>query len=184
MPGGIESFRRRLADAASVVSSQRQDFANPTNHPAPPPPAYLSSGRNLAGRRELHASSSSNPLLETPNSQSATTQWDRRFQYVLLCVNTKRLKTLAQVEVGSFQNDQYLFQNIRETYQQVRRGNEWRLSMLIPKPVKWLTQRSPKWLALPPKFTTWVENTRVQTPRSADFIRVSYSTPITRTEEP
>ncbi|KFY67480.1 hypothetical protein V496_01551 [Pseudogymnoascus sp. VKM F-4515 (FW-2607)] len=171
LPGGIERFRQRLLDAASAVRSERQDLGNPTNHPALPPSAYLPSTQNAAGSGESQASSASNPLPELLSRRSTSAQWEQGFQYVLLCINTKRVKTLAHIEVGSFQNDQYLFSNIRETYQQIRRGNEWRFSMLTPALVKRLTQRFPVWLAFPTQFAAWADGTRVHTPRSADFIR-------------
>ena len=177
MPGGVEGFRQRLLDAASAVRSQHPDSANPTNHPALPPPAYLSSSQNANEAGELHASSLSYSLPELLSNRSANAQWQGEFRYVLLCVNTKRLKTLGQIEVGSVQNDQHLFRNIREEYLQIRRENEWTFSMVIPTPPKRLTQRFPECLALPPKFVTWIEDMRVHTPRSADFIRVCRSTP-------
>jgi hypothetical protein len=167
-----------LLDAASAVRGQRPDLSNPTNHPALPPPAYLPSSQNAAEAGESQASSASNPLPELLSRQSTSAQWEQGFQYVLLCINTKRVKTLAHIEVGSVQNDQYLFSNIRESYQQIRRGNEWRFSMLTPALVKRLTQRFPMWLAFPPQFAAWVDGTRIHTPRSADFIRVSRLTPL------
>lgn len=54
-------------------------------------------------------------------------------QFLLLSVNTKNSTTLAQIEVSTFTNDQYLFQELQRAYEKIRQGHEWILLMFIPK---------------------------------------------------
>lgn len=53
-------------------------------------------------------------------------------QYLLLCINTKASTALANIDVGSLTNDQYLFDAIRCEYERVRGGHEWSISLSPP----------------------------------------------------
>jgi hypothetical protein len=82
--------------------------------------------------------------------------------YLLLCLLTCRSKSLAQIDVSTFINDQYLFKSIADEYQQIKRAETWYHK--IPK-INWL--RIPRWCSLV------VGDLHLFVPKTINFVKVS-----------
>lgn len=162
----LQSTLRQSAAAAAQSSSARSSSSQ--SGLTVPPQAHLSlAGANQNPQTDEQASNSL-PLpssLINPNGNISTTAVPQAqaitCQYLLLCVNTKRLKTLEQIDVASFSNDQYLFKAIRDCYEDVRKAHEWKLSMLIPSRI-----HLPSWLI------ACVDDLTFSVPKLANFVRV------------
>lgn len=164
-PGAAQRLQSALRQSAAVAAGSSAQHQSVTlRQPGSTPPT---SGQGVNSSQQIpnpgvspadsanpYAGSSSTGSSLSPNPTSTP-------QYVLLCVNTKRLKTLEHIEVTSFDNDQYLFQAIREAYQRIRKAHQWNISMLLPS---WIRKLS--WV--PP-----IDNLTLSIPRSANFVRVS-----------
>lgn len=135
-PGGIERFRRRISAFGIWMRSPGE---SPTMFLRPPRQALLAPATDVAfqsgNSTHPEAQLSEPPQLADHNRtrHAATQPRDSDPQYLLLCVNTKSSTSLAHIDVRSFTSDQYLFQEIRESYRRIREENEWKISMIIPK---------------------------------------------------
>jgi hypothetical protein len=177
-PCAALKLQSRLRQAASRAMQLRlhliiSELTGATgNHPMPPQQAHLSptsrsqyhySTNNIsdtvAARPEVgsHNSATSGP--KTSNLMGDI----RALQYILLCVNTKRLIVLEHIDVTGLKNDQYVFKEIRAVYKLIRERHEWNLSQLFPGPL-WI----PKWLL------RYIKNTSILIPTSADLVRVRH----------
>jgi len=178
LPGGIERFKQRLLEAAAAIRRRAQSSTDRASLPASPPPAHLifpnqtSPGSAGLRDRESNHSLSTQSVFQSIVTQSQTLAVPRNLRYVLLCVNTKRLKALTQVEVGFFQNDEFLFRGIREAYMRIRRPNEWKLSKSLPSFPRWMRARFPIHLDVWSKFIAWLGDSSIHIPQTADFVRV------------
>lgn len=102
-------------------------------------------------------------------------------EYILLCINTKNSTALAHIETSLLSSDQYLFRQIFDEYQRVRRVNEWRVSSIIPSWVKtslhWISTRVPSppsrigWLLSPLSLRNIWRGLHLHKITSGDFVR-------------
>lgn len=157
----LQSTLRQSAAAAAQSSSSQSVLTVP-------PQAHLSLAGDDQNLQTDEQASNSLPLpssLINPNAIISTTAVPHNqaitCQYLLLCVNTKRLRTLEHIDVASFGNDQYLFKAIRDCYEHIRKAHEWKLSMLIPS-----------WIHIPSWLITCVDDLTFSVPKSANFVRV------------
>lgn len=84
-------------------------------------------------------------------------------RFLLLCVNTRTSTTLLHIDLMNIQNDQYLFDGIRQRYWETRQNNSWHYGLLTPR---WLASRIP---------TLWRErlnSLHLKVPHSAELIEV------------
>ena len=216
VPGGLERLQESLRrSAANIRTRVQQGSSNlPPGVPAVPAQAHIRTVSGNPGGVASQTPTTSLPPTNTyaqPLGTSPAQQSD--IQYLLLCLNTKRLTTLVHVEVGALTNDEYLFREIRTAYAEARRHHEWRISKLFPSmpsipsaryilismkvPEKlvarlefWRTaaflQLSASLRACVPwkllhglnshlGLLSWLNDTRISIPRTADFVKVSFT---------
>lgn len=81
--------------------------------------------------------------------------------FVLLCVDTKRLKYLEHIDITLLKNDEHMFKLIREAYTRIRGQYDWKVSTILPR-----------WLP----FWAWIDTMSLLVPKSADYIKVCRTT--------
>lgn len=133
-----------------------------------PPRAHLSPERDGQGlpinKQTSNSRSRSASLVGLNTTTSSSTVLQNQTttcHYLLLCINTKRLRTLEHIDVAPSGNDQYLFRDIRDRYKHIRKAHEWNLSMLIPS-----------WIHIPSWLVPYIQELSFSVPISANFIRV------------
>ena len=162
-PGAAHRLQSSLRQSAATASQSSLGSGLTA-----PPPVHLSpeyGGQGLLVNEQSSNSryrSSSIVGLDTATSSSTVLQnQTTTCQYLLLCINTKRLKTLEHIDVVPSGNDQYLFRDIRDRYKHIRKAHEWNLGMLMPS---WI--HTPSWLV------PYIQDLSFSVPISANFIRV------------
>lgn len=166
-PGAALKLQTRLRKAAAAVMRPQHG----SSYPSRPPQAHISpssaSQANLPGHSSLDAplhgagATNSHPHSTTVGSATvndipATAPTPR---YVLLCVNTRRLRTLEHVSVPDITNDQFLFDVLREGYTLARKTYQWTLPLL-------------PYLAPLSKWIWGYGSMSILTPTSADYVRI------------
>jgi hypothetical protein len=167
-PGAARKLQARLRRAAAAVTRPQSDNA----YPSVPPRAYISPTPSS----RLHQTGSRTPDYQhrvpgvfgsspTAASGSRTTIVAGAAaspKYILLCVNTRRLRTLTHVDVATLTNDEYLFNAIRESYYLTRHHQEWRLSRVLG--------------FLPSnRFSRYIGDITMLTPKSGDYVKVCFT---------
>ena len=85
-------------------------------------------------------------------------------RFLLVCVNTRPLTELLQLDLTNINNDHFLFDQIRRHYWEARRQSSWNYGHLTPR---WLGQR------LPARITEWLATLHLRVPHMASLIKVS-----------
>jgi hypothetical protein len=159
LPGGSErlqaALRQSAAKAAAHTSSSQAG-------PAAPQPAHLpSSGQqsSVTGHQTARSHHLGSPISAShPSAAAAPLAQPPVSKYLLLCVNTKRSRALEHVEVTSLTNDEYLFQAIRQAYENIRHAQTW-------SPIQ-------TWVPIPKRLITWVGGVGFSIPKSANSVKV------------
>jgi hypothetical protein len=163
-PGAARKVQTRLRKAAAAV--MRPQSGN--SYPSVPPRVHLSptfssrphrTGPQAPNDQHRGPGAGSSPTISglgtTTIAGAAMSP-----QFVLLCVNTKRSRTLEHVNVAALTNDEFLFDAIREGYYLARHPHEWKLSF------------SPGFVPLLKWLSRYVGDMSIFTPKSADYVRV------------
>lgn len=170
-PGAALKVQTRLREAAAAVA--RPHYGS--SYPSRPPQAHISpswrsqtnSSESSTSHAPSHGTSATDPPSDPTTAQSVTAinmlASAATAQYVLLCVNTRRLRTLKHVKVSTVMNDEFLFDALRGSYNIARKPHTWTLP-LIP----YFTPLS-NWL------WRYVGDMSILTPTSADYVRVCLS---------
>ena len=159
-PGAADRLQTKLRQLATTAAGQ-----SPSDQPSPsiPPQAHLppsNSGRSTSPQQQIL--SGQNQSLANLFSSNTTSQDGSQIrQYLLLCVNTKRLRTLEHIEVTRRTNDQEPFRDIYGIYKQIRKSEDWRLSEFIPS-----------WAPIPTWIVSHLEDVSFLVPKSATFVKV------------
>lgn len=170
-PGAALKLQTKLREAAAAVA--RPQYGS--SYPSRPPQAHIlpswSSQANSSESSPSHAPFHGTNA--TDSHSDPTTAWSATAsnilasvptpQYVLLCVNTRRLRTLEHVKVSTVMNDEFLFDALRGSYEIARNPHNWTLP-LIPHSAplsNWLWR--------------YVGDMSILTPTSADYVRVCSS---------
>ena len=172
--GGVERFQQRLV--ASQAGPQGQMLvvggSRSAAMPTIPSRAHVIGGsgsggssqppvRDLRGPKEPARNVRSVP---DRNQDAQEDEGDMMPRFLLLCVNTRNLTRLIQVDLSYVGNDQLLFDSIRQRYWEARRHNSWHYGLLIPR---WLAIR------MPDAWNDWLRTVHLLIPRSAELIEVS-----------
>ena len=168
-PGAADRLQTNLRQLATTAAGQ--SFLDQPSLPFPQQ-AQLSpsNSRQSTNPQQQGRSGQSRPLADLPSIDTASQDSDKAPQFLLLCINTKRLRTLEHIEVTRHNNDEYLFKDIREVYKRTRESEEWRLSEVLPS-----------WAPKPSLVVSYLENFRFLVPTSARFVKVciAFSSPVT-----
>ncbi|KAE8363618.1 hypothetical protein BDV27DRAFT_158635 [Aspergillus caelatus] len=184
--GGIEKARQSLLASIAAVSNGRHNSPS-SNYIYPPPQAHLNdrvsvtvSNRNSA----LNNAANGQPLQSTVigNIQAeGTMSQNQEAQFLLMCVNTKNSTMLVHIEVGSLTSDQYLFQQMHQEYQRVRKEHEFRIANTLPSWVcnllRTISIKIPTLLSLPQRFnfplilSSVLSKLHLHKVSSGDFVR-------------
>ncbi len=168
--GAALKLQTRLREAAAAVAQSQ--YGN--SYPSRPPQAHISSlwssQANLSESSPSHAPSYGTNATDShsdPTTAQSTTAMKAPAgaatpRYLLLCVNTRRLRTLEHVKVSTAMNDEILFDALRGSYNLARKGHVWTLP-LIPHFAPLLN-----WL------WRYVGDMSILTPTSADYVRVCF----------
>lgn len=163
IPDGSErlqaALRQSAAEAAAHTSSSQAG-------PAALQPAHLpSNGQqgSVTGHQTARSQPSTlhlgSPISAShPSTAAAPLAQPPVSQYLSLCVNTKRSRALEHVEVTSLTNDEYLFQAIRQAYENIRHAHTW-------SPIQ-------TWVPIPKRLITWVGGVCFSIPKSANSVKV------------
>lgn len=193
-PGGAQRFRQRFVKdgLARLITSNDPTTAqgstagqdSQSSVSLPPPVHFRSEGSQSGSSRQ---SSGPDTFLSTPMSdisrpeEVAFHSEERNTpQYLLLCVNQKRLPVLEHIDCSYLWNDQYLFQNILESYQTIREESTWRISLLFPqlvcailnKGVVFLRQNTPSWLDWIFQFFERLSEASLFNMHTGEYVRV------------
>ena len=167
-PGAALKLQTRLREAAAAIARPQQG----SSYPSRPPQAHIlpswNSRANSSGSSPSHApphgagstGSHLDPITAGPATASNIPASASARRYILLCVNTRRLRTLEHVTVPTATNDEFLFDALRESYSIARKNHQWRLPLLphFAPAFKWLWH--------------YVGDMSILTPTSADYVRV------------
>lgn len=149
-PGGILRFRQQFArdglanlmhrDDSTTNQDLTTDQGPPQSGLSAPSPAYIrsESGQPTSFHSKTRSYSqgrgSSTRVPDVVGSEEML--FDRGGettpQYLLICVNQKRLPVLDQINCRYSRNDQSLFQHILGRYDSLREEANWRTSLLFP----------------------------------------------------
>ncbi len=169
-PGAAVKVQTRLREAAAAIARPQYGSSDPSS----PSRAHISPSRssqaNLYESSLSHAPSHGTGATDShPDPTTARSATAIRCpanaatpRYILLCVNTRRLRTLEHVKVSTVMNDEFLFDALRESYNLARKTHNWTLP-LIPRFAPLL-----KWL------WRYVGDMSILTPTSADYVRVCF----------
>ncbi|KAL2859366.1 hypothetical protein BJX68DRAFT_261805 [Aspergillus pseudodeflectus] len=180
LPGGLNKFRARLLASVNGVRDRLQHSAS-SGSPQAPPQAHLrsSSTAGFAGRSVIP---SSTPASYTPDQVrgatgqrgSATTQ-PEDYKFLLLCINTKTSTVLENLEVGSFDNDEFLFRAMSQEYRRVREEHEFKIMDIVPlwacKLIRNVARRLPHFVRIPEGLRYYMSGISLYKIHSADFVR-------------
>lgn len=162
LPGSAERLQETLRQSAATTAAQS---SSSKGGPAAPPLTHLSSNgqqTTAAGHAPERSSSTPNPRDPIPASNRSALPippgQPTMSQYLLLCVNTKRLRALEHVEVTSLMNDEHLFQANLEAYEHIRDLQTW-------KPI--LT-----WVPIPKQVVASAGGIGSSIPKSANSVKV------------
>jgi hypothetical protein len=163
-PGAAHRLQSILRQSAAAAAQSSTSQSGPTV----PPQAHLSLAGDGQDPHTNEQTSNSRPLPSSLMNSNAIISATRVpqdqtavCQYLLLCVNTKKLRTLEHIDVSSFGNDQYLFEAIRDCYEHIRKAHDWKISMLIPA-----------WIHIPNWLMSCVCDLTFSVPKTANFVRV------------
>jgi hypothetical protein len=145
-PGAAHRLQSKLREKGNAVFQHRVQsilsetgpvqLLDPLSDGSDQTPSHLSPTSGIRSHSTLqsptHQFGTSGQTPAVCERSSAPPIANPSLQYLLLCVNTKRLIALEHIDVTPFRNDEYLFNDIREGYNRVRRQNEWNLSHLVP----------------------------------------------------
>lgn len=183
-PGGVDRFRRRIVDYASTARGQTQDSIIPCDQPNPPAQAHLSSSTAMSPSQSTTTGPTGIQAMRTL-SQGPNINPPGDPQYLIVCINAKRSTVHRHIEVSCHSNDQYMFREIKEAYDQIRLENQWKVSLLIPPWVyhsfNAISTRLPRISSLLDRLTPFpmAPNTLGQLSlfkiASADFVRVCHT---------
>lgn len=176
-PGAALKLQTRLREAAAAVARPQYGSSYP---PRPPQAHILPSWSSQANSSESspshapsHGTSATDSHSDPMTARSATAinvlANAATPQYVLLCVNTRRLRTLEHVKVSTAMNDEFLFDALRGSYNIARYPHNWTLPLIphLAPLLKWLWR--------------YVGDMSILTPASADYVRVCLSQIISKT---
>lgn len=141
--GGRQRLLQSLVqDTSSVLAHYQATGTAASSVLGAPPPAHLrterdesaSSSQSSGFRSSSSISRSSTPLSVStlPDAEGFDDHEEIVSQYLLMCINQKRLPVLRDIECSAFLNDQYLFREVLRTYQTAREESQWKLSFLLP----------------------------------------------------
>lgn len=141
-----------------------------------PPPAHTRSGNPVepGAPQQMPAvrrSSSTEPPEVGNTSAKISLDQNQELQFLLLCINSKQISVLTQLEVGSISCDEYMFREIRNVYEKTTENHAWKPYMLLPP---WLRKAlSDTRFAL--RIWQPFSNIRIHRISSGDFVRVRLS---------
>jgi hypothetical protein len=184
-PGGLENFKKQLIASLAVPQRQIpvQSGGSSVGSLTIPQRAHVAGSSGGEASNLPPVPDQTRPSRRPPPRDIETGsagQWNNAThdlgidpRYLLLCVNTRNLTKLLHVDLRHIGNDQVLFDSIRRSYWEARRGNSWHYGLLTPR---WLaTRMSPAW-------RDWLETLHLQVPQSAELIEVSFSFNIPRND--
>lgn len=166
--GAALEQQTRLREAAAAILRPQHGNSNTLR----PPQAHISPSRssqaNLSDSSCPYApphgtgatGSHSNPTTAGSGTAFNLPASAPNPQYVLLCVNTRRLRTLEHVEVPTARNDEFLFDALRESYNLARKSHVWTLPLL------------PHFVPISNWLRRYVGDLSLLAPTSADYVRV------------
>jgi len=166
--GAALNLQTRLRQAAAAVRRPQHG----SSYPVRPPQAHLlplyGPQTNLSGHPassgppHTAGATGSHPNFTTAGSGAVVNipVIAQPLRYVLLCVNTRRLRVLEHINVTTVTADESLFDLLRERYNLARKSHNWQLPVL-----RWII---PLW--------KWIWDYRgdlsMLTPKSADYVQV------------
>jgi hypothetical protein len=172
--GGINKLLKQLSfTSGSPVRTLTGSGSASSPPPKVPAPVYLRDSRSSrstgseanTGKPLNNVQSTSTPVANGVTVQATQPELSPAMpRFLLLCVNTRKLTTLVHVDLTHAQNDQPLFNAIRNAYWEVRNKNSWNISLLIPA---WIDAH------IKPAFKEWFRSLHVLMPSSADLVEVS-----------
>lgn len=148
--------------------------------PCVPPPAHTRSARDLGEAGDTHAATpaaaagpaSAEAQEGTTAGTSEASDRTSRPQFLLLCVNAKKLTVLVQLEVGSLTSDGFLFREMRKAYERVSEDHAWRFSMFVPERLRNMILDPPQFLS---RIFQAFTSIRLHSVDTGDFVKVSIS---------
>lgn len=159
-----------LQDALRKSAAATHEHADSHMNPLPSSPArvHLASSTvpstspgslNAPSQPQNTAGPPMNTALTSSGVSNQSFQQDN--QFLLLCISTSHTATLEHLDVNGLQNDEYLFNKIREAYHQARANDAWYMqtsfTRFIFSKVDWLTQ--------------FISTLNFCSPKTMDFVR-------------
>lgn len=117
-----------------------------------------------ASANASHSSSSASTLAgaTVPLLETRTAPTEKRF--LLVCVKTRQLSVLVQVDLTGITEDNFSFLHINQAYEESRNKKSWNMGLIVPR---YARER------LPTAIDTWLQNLHLKVPQSADMVKVS-----------
>ncbi|KAJ3495458.1 hypothetical protein NLG97_g3384 [Lecanicillium saksenae] len=176
-PGGIDAIRRRLHASANehAYTEYHQGTSAPSS-PRLPPPVHARPGSapvaSSGGHQPITPGSGQPSRPEAQPGEnvaaSTTTSESVELQFLLVCIDVRRIAILTQVEVSSFTNDQFMFKEIHNIYEKAVEDHAWKVSTIFPR---WLRTKVPDLPKLLSKIYQAFLAVRLHRVASGDFVR-------------
>lgn len=184
-------FLERLANDGLAHLTAAQDSDHAPNGLSPPPPAHLRPEGSSSGASGQSSDFETSSFRTRSFSSTTNTSWSEEqaseeeeessLQYILVCINQKSLPVLVHIECSSFENDQYLCQQILEEYRMIRERSTWKTSFLLPLSVStvfngasgYLAQKIPSWMEWIPRLFQSLSEISLFKMDTGDFVRVN-----------
>lgn len=170
-PGAALRLQARLREAAAAVARPQYDSSHPSRpsqaHISPAWSSQANSSEFSSSHAPSHETSARDSHADPTTARSATAinipANAATPRYVLLCVNTRRSRTLKHVNVSTVMNDEFLFDALRGSYNLARKTHDWTLPLI------------PHFAPLLKRLWWYVGDMSILTPTSADYVRVCLS---------